>query len=31
MLTGMIKWQIGWLVGSMLGIDDGMSLDVELW
>ena len=30
MLTGMIKWQIGWLVGSMLGIVDGMSLDVEL-
>ena len=31
MLTGIVKWQIGWLVGSMLGIVDGMSLDVELW
>ena len=31
MLTGIVRWQIGWLVDSMLGIVDGMSLDVELW
>ena len=30
MLTGIIKWHIGWLVGSMLSIVDGMSLGVEL-
>ena len=30
MVTGIVRWQIGWLVGSMLGIVDGMSLGVEL-
>ena len=30
MLTEIVRWQIGWLVGSMLGIVDGMSLGVEL-
>ena len=30
MLTGIIKWHIGWLVGSMLSIVDGMPLGVEL-
>ena len=30
MLFGIVRWQIGWLVGSMLGIVDCMSLGVEL-
>ena len=30
MLCGIVRWQIGLLVGSMLGIVDGMSLGVEL-
>ena len=30
MLFGIVRWQIGLLVGSMLGIVDGMSLGVEL-
>ena len=30
MVTGFVRWQIGWLVGSMLGIVDGMSFGVEL-
>ena len=30
MLTEIVRWQIGWLVGSMLEIVDGMSLGVEL-
>ena len=29
-LTGIVRWQIGWLVGSMLNIVDCMSLGVEL-
>ena len=30
MVTGIVRWQIGLLVGSMLGIVDCMSLGVEL-
>ena len=30
MLFGIMRWQIGWLVGSMLNIVDCMSLGVEL-
>ena len=30
MVTGIVRWQIGWLVGSMLSIVDCMSLGVEL-
>ena len=30
MLTGIVNLQIGLLVGSMIGIVDGMSLGVEL-